>query len=259
MKNVKLSFCLMLLIGSLVSFIPAKSASAAPLFQMPFKCGQTWTGETRSGHSPANAVDLNRANDFGDAVVASAGGTAVTVKNLGNTSYGRYIVIDHGGGWKTYYAHLSSFNVSQGANVSKGQKIGEVGNSGNSSGAHLHYEQRYNGNDVKIKWDGSQIYYWGSKSYTSKNKCSSSEEGATGTVNTNGADLNVRSGPGTGYSVVGQVSDGQKVTISCQTRGQTITGTYGTTDIWDKIGPGQYVSDAYIYTGSDGMVAPSCS
>ncbi|MBN8208999.1 peptidoglycan DD-metalloendopeptidase family protein [Bacillus sp. NTK071] len=257
MKNVKASLCLVFLIGSILSFIPAKSASAAPLFQMPFPCNQTWTGQTRTNHSPANSVDLNRTNDFGDTVVASAAGTAVTVRNLGNTSYGKYVVIDHGGGWKTYYAHLSAFSVNQGESVKKGEKIGEVGSTGNSTGSHLHYEQRYNGNDVQIKWNGSTIHYWGSKSYSSNN-CSS-KSGAPGTVNTNGADLNVRSGPGTGYSVAGQVADGESVTISCQTHGQTITGTYGTTDIWDKIGPGQYVSDAYIYTGSDGLVAPLCS
>lgn len=51
--------------------------------------------------------------------------------------------------------------------------------------------------------------------------------------------------------------DGGTVRITRQTRGQTVTGTYGTTSLWDKIGAG-YVSDAYVNTGSDGQVAPSC-
>lgn len=73
-------------------------------------------------------------------------------------------------------------------------------------------------------------------------------------MNTAGADLTVRSGPGTGYSAVGSVADGAIVTISCQTAGTTVTGTYGTSSIWDRIGTGKYISDAYVYTGYDGYI-----
>lgn len=233
-------------------------AHAAPAFQMPFACGQVWEGQTRSDHSPPNAVDLNRTNDLGDPVVAAAGGKVVTVADLGDTSYGKYVVIDHGNGWKTYYAHLSSFNVSVGTNVSQGHKIGAVGSTGGSTGPHLHHEQRLNGVAQKIVWNGSQILYWGTQNYTSKNGCGSTG-GAPGTVNTtSGANLNVRSGPGTSFSIVDSLADGADVTISCQTTGTSITGTYGTSNIWDKIGAGKYVPDAYIFTGSDGRVAPSC-
>jgi uncharacterized protein YgiM (DUF1202 family) len=240
----------------LVAGLSAGLASAAPNFQMPFACGQVWSGSTTTNHNPQNAVDLNRTDDLGDAVVAAASGKVVTVTDLGGTSYGKYIVIDHGNGWKTYYAHLNTFNASVGNNVSQGQKIGTVGSTGGSTGPHLHHEQRLNGVAQKIVWNGAQILYWGSKSYTSKNSCGSS--GAPGTVNTAGADLNVRSGPGTGYSIVGSLNDGAGVSISCQTTGTSISGTYGTSNIWDKIGSGRYVPDAYIYTGSDGRVAPNC-
>ncbi|HCN29747.1 MAG TPA: hypothetical protein DIT64_13580, partial [Verrucomicrobiales bacterium] len=111
-------------------------------FQLPFPCGQVWMGETRTGHSPQLAVDFNRTNDIGDTVVASAGGTVTRVGNEGNDSYGRWIEIDHGGGYRTRYAHLSKQSVSVGQNVAQGQKIGELGNTGGSSGPHLHYEQR---------------------------------------------------------------------------------------------------------------------
>jgi hypothetical protein len=235
----------------------AGAAQAAPNFQMPFACGQVWSGSTRTDHSPPNAVDLNRTDDLGDTVVAAAGGKVVTVTDLGDTSYGKYIVIDHGSGWKTYYAHLNSFSVSVGTNVSQGQRIGTVGSTGGSTGPHLHHEQRLNGVVEKIVWNGSQIYYWGTQNYTSKNGCGSTG-GAPGTVNTSSADLNVRSGPGTSYSIVGSLSDGTSVKISCQTTGTSVTGTYGTSNIWDKIGTGRYVPDAYIYTGSDGRVAPNC-
>ncbi|WP_407701280.1 SH3 domain-containing protein [Tumebacillus algifaecis] len=78
-------------------------------------------------------------------------------------------------------------------------------------------------------------------------------------MKTAGADLNVRSGPGTSYSIVGSVANGAQVTIYCQTYGTTVTGTYGTSNIWNRIGTGQYISDTYVYTGSDGLVAPLCN
>jgi hypothetical protein len=82
---------------------------------------------------------------------------------------------------------------------------------------------------------------------------------ATGTVKTSGPALNVRSGPHTTDAAVGSVANGSTVTISCQTTGTSVTGTYGTSNIWDKItSPVGYVSDTYIYTGSDGQVAPNC-
>lgn len=158
---------LALSVGALA--IVAPQAGAATNFQMPFPCGQVWEGQTRTGHSPANAVDLNRGADEGDAVVASAAGTVTKVRNEGSTSYGRWIEISHGGGWTTRYAHLSVQRVSVGQNVTQGQTIGNVGNTGGSTGAHLHYEQLLNGSAQKIKWDGAQILYWGSKSYKSKN------------------------------------------------------------------------------------------
>jgi lysozyme-like protein len=82
--------------------------------------------------------------------------------------------------------------------------------------------------------------------------------GVTGTVIGGGAPLTVRSGPGTGYAAVGSVADGGTVTILCQTRGQSITGPYGATALWDRIGSGRYVTDAYVFTGSNGQVAPTC-
>ena len=69
---------------------------------------------------------------------------------LANTSgwgggYGNYVVIDHGGGVTTLYAHMSSVSVSEGQMVSQGTVIGITGNTGASTGPHLHYEVRING------------------------------------------------------------------------------------------------------------------
>ncbi|MDG4795940.1 peptidoglycan DD-metalloendopeptidase family protein [Micromonospora sp. WMMD1082] len=238
--------------------LPAAPAMAAPTFKVPFPCGQSWSGQTRTNHSPANAIDFNRTDDLGDPVVASAPGTVDVVTDLGNTSYGKYVRINHGGGYSTYYAHLNGFNVSVGQSVGYGRVIGWVGSTGNSTGAHLHYEQRLNGSAVQIRFNGTLALYWGTRNYTSDNGCSSST--GTGTVRTAGANLTVRSGPGTNYSSVGSLANGATVTIYCQTSGTTVTGTFGTSSIWNRIGTGRFVSDAYLYTGTDGYLpnVPRC-
>jgi uncharacterized protein YraI len=74
-----------------------------------------------------------------------------------------------------------------------------------------------------------------------------------------GYRLNVRSGPGTGYPVVDVLSEGSQVPILCQSPGTTITGPYGTSNIWDCIASGEYVSDTYVQTGSDGYIRPRCA
>ncbi|GAA0444665.1 SH3 domain-containing protein [Streptomyces olivaceiscleroticus] len=73
-----------------------------------------------------------------------------------------------------------------------------------------------------------------------------------------GYRLNVRSGPSTGAAVVRTLPVGASVPIRCQRHGQRVIGPYGTSDIWDCIGSGQYVSDTYVQTGSDGFVAGPC-
>ncbi|MEU8654755.1 SH3 domain-containing protein [Streptomyces sp. NPDC048737] len=74
-----------------------------------------------------------------------------------------------------------------------------------------------------------------------------------------GVRLNVRSGPATSYPIVKVLPEGTRVPIFCQTSGTSVSGPYGTTNIWDNIADGQFVSDAYVRTGSDGYVAPRCA
>ena len=76
-------------------------------------------------------------------VKAAAAGT-VTAAGL-NGGYGRFISIDHGSGMSTAYGHMSALAVTVGQQVSRGQVIGYVGSSGYSTGPHLHFEVRENG------------------------------------------------------------------------------------------------------------------
>ncbi len=80
---------------------------------------------------------------YGTTIVAANSGT-VTLAGW-NSGYGNCVVIDHGGGKATLYAHMSSYSVSRGQSVQKGQQIGRVGSTGNSTGPHLHFEVLING------------------------------------------------------------------------------------------------------------------
>lgn len=149
----------------------APEAVAAPNFQVPFRCNVTVTAATFSGHSPANSVDFQKSGITGMPVVASAGGKVSRVDNEGADSYGRWIEIDHGGGFRTRYAHLSAQQVSVGQQVAVGQQIGKAGATGGVSGPHLHYEQIVNGGVRKAVLDGRAVPYFGHTSFTSHNKC----------------------------------------------------------------------------------------
>jgi murein DD-endopeptidase MepM/ murein hydrolase activator NlpD len=85
----------------------------------------------------------------GTPIRAADSGTVVLLQGVGASGgYGNYTCIGHGGGISTCYAHQVRFGTTLGANVSQGQVIGYVGNTGHSFGAHLHFEVRINGNPV---------------------------------------------------------------------------------------------------------------
>lgn len=79
---------------------------------------------------------------------------------------------------------------------------------------------------------------------------------AVGHVRTQSTPLTVRSGPGTGFEAVGSVAKGARLEIVCQTKGTRVSGPYGATSVWNKIGEGRYVADAYT---SSPEKAPTCS
>ncbi|MBQ4110841.1 MAG: peptidoglycan DD-metalloendopeptidase family protein [Clostridia bacterium] len=112
-------------------------------FVCPFKGKVTSNYGARWGRNH-NGVDL--AGATGSAVIASDGGSVIKAGYYG--SFGNLVVIDHENGYQTYYAHLSAINVKAGQRVSQGQLIGKVGNTGNSTGPHLHFEIRTQGKPI---------------------------------------------------------------------------------------------------------------
>lgn len=88
-------------------------------------------------------VDI--ANRAAPGVAASDGGTVVVAGWPDNQGYGNRIVIDHGNGYRSLYAHLSNIYVSVGESVSRGQLVGQMGSTGRSTGTHLHLEIHYKG------------------------------------------------------------------------------------------------------------------
>lgn len=148
--------------GLALALFTSSVAYAVPLtpHQMPFPCGQTWTGSTRGSHSPSiRAIDWNRSGDEDDTVVASAAGIVTAADPTGTRGYGHHVVIDHRNGESSVYGHLNAVTVAVGQYVDQGALIGTVGNTGNSHGAHLHFEERAGKSVIAASFGGVPYFY----------------------------------------------------------------------------------------------------
>ena len=143
-------------------FAPARSGSrglfgtsgrAGPMVRpsgVPVRTRSITSGFGTRWHPILGGYRFHTGLDFaapqGAAVAATSPGTVVVAGWCGG--YGQCVTIDHGGGVLTLYGHLSRIDVAPGQAISQGQSIGLVGSTGRSTGPHLHYEVRINGQAV---------------------------------------------------------------------------------------------------------------
>ena len=132
-----------------------RSNPAVARYVGPGACGSVYSGPIGEGSfiwpttlkylsgNPYSSIHpaIDIAGAIGNAVFASASGVVVYA-GWNDWGYGYMIVIDHGDGWQTLYAHLSAINVGCGQGVRQGAVIGGVGSTGNSTGPHLHFEMQ---------------------------------------------------------------------------------------------------------------------
>jgi hypothetical protein len=151
----------------------------------PFSCGKTFYANNWSpGHSPSGAIDWQSYGSDavgGETVRATASGTARFYTTLGLAgdvsimAYGNYVIVTHGDGTKTRYAHLATMVRSPGGSLSVGQgtAIGTVGGTGGDYAPHLHYEQITAGGalDTSPTVEGVTVSLGQKKAVTSTNNC----------------------------------------------------------------------------------------
>lgn len=124
--------------AAIAEVIPTQAATGSLIWP-------TTTDRISQGYGYGHTgIDID--GEFGDPTYAANNGTVVSAGWAG--PYGNMVVVDHGNGLVTRYAHLQSLGVSAGQSVSQGQNLGEQGSTGNSSGSHLHYEVMKNGQFV---------------------------------------------------------------------------------------------------------------
>ncbi|WP_266075375.1 peptidoglycan hydrolase [Haladaptatus caseinilyticus] len=132
----------------------SSTVSAASDFDWPITGYITSPYGARPGHY---AVDIGANGNIGEPIYAARGGV-VDVRSYESGGCGNYLKLGHENGYQTMYCHLNSFDVVQGESVSRGQKIGGMGNTGNSSGPHLHFTIEQNGSHLSIPGsDGENV------------------------------------------------------------------------------------------------------
>jgi uncharacterized protein YraI len=215
---VRAALCLIVGAGALL----AADVAAAAQFDCPTTGRLTST--YYSPRSYGNHAALDIAASSGTPIHAARGGT-VSFRGWSG-GYGRLVIIDHGSGYQTYYAHMSRYGVERGDTVSGGEVIGYVGSSGNSTGPHLHFEVRRwrskqylpgSGGDRVTQGRGIAHTYPGLSSTTGGENAPATTDGLT-SMRVTASVLNVRTGPGAGYRLLGAVRRDQ-VYVATESQG----------------------------------------
>jgi LasA protease len=241
--------------------------------RLPYATGVSWSmwggPHGWAGYdTPYSSLDLSG----GDQIVRAArGGTAYTMCR-------GWLRVFHDRGYATDYYHLWNNISVNGAAVSEGTRLGDTGTDvtcgGSASGRHVHFALRQNNVYVGMQYHiiGKWIPFNGSAAYGGYALHGSTRVNVGGAlynygvlgftqgiIDTNGGGtVNKRSGPGTGYAIVGSVGDGATVSVACSANGTTHSGRWGTTSLWNKLTDGTWVTDAFMATGINGPVNGWC-
>lgn len=183
------------------------------------------TGRVTSNFDSARPYGKHAAIDIAgpnrSAITAGRGGR-VSFYGV-NGGYGNLMIVDHGAGYQTYYAHLTSAARSVGAQVNTGDTIAYEGSTGNSTGPHVHFEVRRYGTKLYVPASmGTTLQRGGGVNYTYAGLSTTQSGGSTPPPSNGGSTqgnhmayrvsasaLNVRSGPGTGNATIGLVHSGE--------------------------------------------------
>jgi uncharacterized protein YgiM (DUF1202 family) len=167
----------------------------------------------------ANAPRLNAGMDWGipaGTPVRAAAGGRVVLTYYDQTGYGNVVKLDHSNGDATLYAHLSKSQVIPGQPVRTGEILGFSGNTGNSTGPHLHFEYRQKNKPVD-----PAPYLVTSPQPSPEGKGVNKPVLFKAAVGVD--ELNIRSGPGTQYAILGKLKRGDLVEV-CALDGLTVWG-----------------------------------
>lgn len=154
--------------------------------------------------NPEGHTGIDYALCSGTPIHASEAG-AVALAVYSTTPYGIYVILNHAEGFQTLYAHLSRILISTGDPVSQNQVIGYSGNTGNSTGPHLHFELRYNKTPINPQPYLDQANETGQLAASDGKKPGLVQWQVVCDV------LNVRSGPGIHFPICGQLAEGAAV------------------------------------------------
>src|SRR5690625_2560007 len=124
----------------------SSKALAGGILGWPTNGGYISSGLGQRWGSMHKGIDIARTDRSTNPPIYAADSGTVESAGFNNGGYGNLVVINHGNGMVTKYAHMSSINVTSGQKIEKGQQIGVMGSTGDSSGVHLHFEVYVNGN-----------------------------------------------------------------------------------------------------------------
>ncbi|CAM4174464.1 peptidoglycan DD-metalloendopeptidase family protein [Nocardiopsis rhodophaea] len=261
-----------------------EAAQDAPLADtglgLPWQEGVAWwMGGGPHGNSgssrPYSSIDFNGGN--GQVLSAGPGRVYKSCVRGGSA----LVKVVHENGYSTTYYHMRRLtNLSDGSPVQTGTYLGLIGNElpcgGSSSGAHVHLSLLRGNSHISV--DNMTIGGWTFhtvarpyQGYATRGNARVGRGGRltnyggsdnalpTGTVDSGQySRVNLRTGPSLDHDIVGTVADGTVVRIECTARGGEVDGVWGRTDLWNRLDTGNWISDGFVYTGTNDPVAPAC-